>query len=144
VQIAVAPNDDTFFGRLMDVLDLSQLKSDPEFASNPLRVRNRARLNALVENRLRMHPAATWIEKINAAGVPCGPVNTVAGVFSDPQVQSQHMALDIPHPGHGLVRMLGFPMKFANVPCQVRHPAPDLGQHTAEVLAQLTPATSPR
>ena len=144
VQIAVAPNDDTFFGRLMDVLDLSQLKSDPEFASNPLRVRNRARLNALVENRLRMHPAATWIEKINAAGVPCGPVNTVAGVFSDPQVQSQHMAIDIPHPGHGLVRMLGFPMKFANVPCQVRHPAPDLGQHTAEVLAQLTPATSPR
>ena len=138
VQIAVAPNDDTFFGRLMNVLDLSELKSDPDFASNPLRVKNRARLNALVENRLRTQPAAVWIEQINAAGVPCGPVNKMAGVFSDPQVMSQKMAIDVPHPGHGPVRMLGFPMKFANVPCQIRLPAPDLGQHTAEVLAQVS------
>ncbi len=137
VQIAVAPNDDVFFGRLMDALDLSELKADPLFASNPLRVKNRARLNALVEGRLRTLPAAVWIEKINAAGVPCGPVNTIAGVFADPQVQSQRMAIDVAHPGHGTVRMLGFPMKFANAPCRVDRPAPDLGQHTAEVLCQL-------
>ena len=137
VQIAVAPNDDVFFGRLMDALDLSELKDDPLFGSNPLRVKNRARLNALVEGRLRTLPAAVWIEKINAAGVPCGPVNTMAGVFADPQVQSQQMAIDVAHPGHGTVRMLGFPMKFTNAPCRVDRPAPDLGQHTAEVLRQL-------
>ena len=137
VPIAVAPNDDVFFGRLMDALELSDLKADPQFASNPLRIKNRARLNALVEDRLRTQPAATWIEKINAAGVPCGPVNTIAGVFADPQVQSQQMAIDVPHPGHGTVRMLGFPMKLANAPCRIRLAAPDLGQHSAEILAEV-------
>ncbi|MEQ1611369.1 MAG: CoA transferase [Hyphomicrobiaceae bacterium] len=135
--IAVAPNDDVFFGRLMDALGLSHLKADPEFASNPLRVKNRARLNAAVEAVLVQNTQAHWIELINGAGIPCGPVHGLAGVFDDPQIKHQQMALDIPHPGHGTVRVLGFPMKFAEAPCQVRYPAPDLGQHTAEVLAEV-------
>jgi CoA:oxalate CoA-transferase len=137
VQIAVAPNDDVFFGRLMDVLGLSAAKTDPDFTSNPLRIRNRARLNALVEDRLRTAPALEWIAKINAAGVPCGPVNTMAGVFADAQVQHQKMAIDVAHPGHGMVRMIGFPIKLTNTPCEVRWPAPDLGQHTAEILVDV-------
>ncbi len=135
--IAVAPNDDVFFGRLMDALGLPHLKSDPDFASNPLRVKNRARLNALVEAVLAGETSAHWIKLINAAGIPCGPVHTLASVFEDPQIQSQEMAIDVPHPGHGVVRMLGFPIKLANAPCQVRYPAPDLGQHTAEVLGEV-------
>ena len=135
--IAVAPNDDVFFGRLMDALGLSNLTADPDFASNPLRVKNRGRLNAAVEGVLVQNTADHWIKLINDAGIPCGPVNSLAGVFEDPQIKHQQMALDIPHPGHGTVRVLGFPMKFAAVPCQVRYPAPDLGQHTAEVLAEV-------
>ncbi len=136
VQIAVAPNDNVFFGRLMDVLGLSELKADPQFASNPLRIKYRARLNALVEGRLRTQVATYWIERINAAGVPCGPVNTIAGVFADPQVQHQQMAIDVPHPGHGMVRMLGFPIKLSRAPCLVRRPAPDLGQHSDEIRVE--------
>ncbi len=135
--IAIAPNNDAFFGRLMDVLDLPELKADPALATNPQRVQHRARLNAAVEARLASAGAAHWVETLNKAGVPCGPVHSVAAVFDDPQVQSQRMAIDVPHPGHGDVRMLGFPMRFRDAPLQVRHPAPDLGQHTDEIIAAL-------
>lgn len=140
--IAIAPNDDVFFGRLMDALGLSEAKSDPDFRSNQHRVRNRARLNAMVEDVLARHGANHWIEVLNAAGIPSSRVNTIESVFADPQVVSQEMAIDVPHPGHGTVRMLGFPMKFRNAPCQVRRPAPDLGQHNDEILAELKAANA--
>lgn len=135
--IAVAPNDDVFFGRLMDALDLSHLKDKPEFGSNHLRVDNRDVLNAHVLARLATAGAAHWVETLNAAGVPCCRVNDVAGVFADPQVQSQEMALEIEHPKHGPMTVLGFPMKFREAPCQVRVYPPDLGEHTAEILTEL-------
>jgi CoA:oxalate CoA-transferase len=135
-EIAIAPADDSFFDRLADALDLPELKADPDFASNPLRVQHRARLNALIEARLMTEPAAHWVVHLNAAGVPCGPVHSLEGVFADPQVQKQAMVIDVPHPGRGDVRMVGFPIKFANAPCRIRYPAPELGQHTAEILRQ--------
>ena len=138
--IAVAPNDDVFFGRLMDALDLSPLKDDPDFASNHLRVENRERLNAAVIERLATADADTWVEQLNAAGIPCSHIYDVAGVFNDPQVQSQDMQMTITHPIHGDMEVLGFPIKFATAPCDVRMPAPDLGEHTAELLAELYPS----
>ncbi|MGL4291586.1 MAG: CaiB/BaiF CoA transferase family protein [Phreatobacter sp.] len=136
-QIAIAPSDNTFFGRLMDALDLTALKADADFADNQLRVRHRARLNALVEGKLTEQDSAHWIALLNAAGVPCGPVYDMDGVFSDPQVLAQDMVLDVPHGVHGSVRMLGFPIKFASAPCTVRRPAPGFGEHTAELLGEL-------
>lgn len=141
-KIAIAPPDDTFFGRLMDALDLADAKVNPEFATNPLRIKNRQALNGLVELRLAAHPAAYWVAHLNRAGVPCGPVNTLAQVFADPQILQQQMTMDVAHPGRGNIRMVGFPMKFQNAPCRVRHPAPELGQHTAEVLALLGKAAN--
>lgn len=135
--IAVAPNDNVFFGRLMDALDLPELKSDPDLQSNHQRVANRERLNKAVVNRLATAGAAHWIEKLNASGVPCSRVNDVASLFADPQVQSQEMALEIEHPAHGSMTVLGFPMKFREAPCVVRTHPPDLGEHTDEILAEL-------
>lgn len=136
-EIALAPPDDTFFGRLMDALGLSELKKDPLYATQHARVANRARINAIVGGKLAMHGTVHWVEVLNAAGVPCGPVNSVEQVFQDPQILAQEMVLEVEHPGHGMVRMLGFPMKFSETPCQVRLAAPELGEHSDAVLAEL-------
>lgn len=136
-QIALAPADNAFFGRLADVLGESGLKTDPLYATQSARVTNRARINAIVGGKLAADTTAHWVEVLNAAGVPCGPVNSIAGVFEDPQILAQEMVMDVDHPGQGIVRMLGFPMKFSGTPCLVRRSAPGLGEHSDEVLAEM-------
>lgn len=136
-QVALAPADDAFFRRLMDALALPELKEDPLYRTQTARVANRARINAIVGGKLATQSTEYWVEVLNAAGVPCGPVYGVDQVFRDPQVLAQQMVQEVEQPGYGMVRMLGFPMKFSATPCRVRRPAPRLGEHTAEVLAEL-------
>lgn len=136
-EIAVAPSQEESYQRLIDALDLPELRGDPRFLTNDLRVANRVAINAAIEARLKTGTAAHWIEKLNAAGVPCDRVMTLSEVFADPQVQEQQMAMTVDHPGHGPVTMLGFPLKFAAAPCRVRRPAPDLGADSAAVLGEL-------
>ena len=100
-------------------------------------MQHRGAINALINARIAQAPKAYWIERLNAAGVPCGVVMNLAEVFADPQVVSQEMVLAIPHPGHGTVKMTGFPLKFREAPSTVRYPAPELGAHTASVLRAL-------
>ena len=92
---------------------------------------------ARLVGELAANGANHWVDTLNAAGVPCCRVNDVAGVFSDPQVQSQEMAMKIQHPKHGELTVLGFPMKFREAPLQVQRHPPDLGEHTQEILAEL-------
>lgn len=136
-QLALAPADDAFFGRLADALNEPGLKTDPLYATQDARVANRARINAIVGGKLAANTSAFWVETLNAAGVPCGPVNSVAEVFQNPQILAQEMLLHVPHPGHGTVEMLGFPMRLSATPCQVRRPAPGLGEHGDAILAEL-------
>ena len=136
-QIALAPADDAFFGRLADALREPGLKTDPLYATQSARVANRTRINAIVGGKLAANTTDFWVETLNKAGVPCGPVNSVAEVFRDPQILQQHMVMDVEQPGYGIVRMLGFPIKFSDSPCRVRRPAPRLGEHSDEILAEL-------
>lgn len=136
-EIAIAPSNDGVYHKLLKVLGLSHLRDDARFATNALRIRNRGEINALLDEALRTRPRAHWIEVLNAAGVPAGTVQDLAGAYGDPQVQSQQMVLEVEHPGHGPVKMLGFPMKFTHSPCDVRLPAPDLGADTEAVLREL-------
>ena len=136
-EIALAPADNAFFYRLADVLGEPGLKTDPLYATQSARVANRARINAIVGGKLVADTTAHWVEVLNAAGVPCGPVNSIAEVFEDPQILAQEMVIDVDHPGQGIVRMLGFPMKFSGTPCLVRRSAPGLGEHSDEVLAEM-------
>ncbi|HEX2276771.1 MAG TPA: CoA transferase [Candidatus Tectomicrobia bacterium] len=136
-EIAIAPSNDGVYAKLLGALDLQALREHPDFRTNDLRVRHRAAINALINARIAQAPKAYWIERLNAAGVPCGMVMSLAEVFADPQVVSQEMVLAIPHPGHGTVKMTGFPLKFREAPSTVRYPAPELGAHTVSVLRAL-------
>ena len=136
-EVALAPSQEQSFRRLVDALQLPELRGDPRFASNDLRVANRAAINAAIEARLSTGTTAHWIESLNAAGVPCGTVMGVAEVFADPQVIDQEMVMNQEHPGHGAVSMPGFPVKFAEAPCRLRRPAPEIGGDTDAVLQEL-------
>jgi crotonobetainyl-CoA:carnitine CoA-transferase CaiB-like acyl-CoA transferase len=136
-EIAIAPSNDGVYAKLLSALGLEALHEQAEFRTNDLRVQHRAEINARINARIARAPKAYWIERLNAAGVPCGVVMNLAEAFADPQVASQEMVLAIPHPGHGTVKMTGFPLKFREAPCAVRYAAPELGAHTASVLRTL-------
>jgi CoA:oxalate CoA-transferase len=135
--VAIAPSTDLVVRRLFRALEMEDRLDRPEFSTYEQRLRHRDAVNALVAERIRMHPVDHWIDHLNRAGVPCGRVADLRAVFSDPQILAQEMVLDVEHPGHGQVRMTGFPVKFSQTPCRVRLPAPELGAHTDEILREL-------
>jgi CoA:oxalate CoA-transferase len=135
--VAIAPSTQVHVRRFLETLQLAQLLEDPAFADNAARVRNRERLRPLINAKIGEATVEQWIGRLNAAGVPCGRVMSLAEVFSDAQVLAQEMVLEIEHPGHGPVRMTGFPVKLSATPAQLRRPAPGLGEHTDEVLDEL-------
>jgi CoA:oxalate CoA-transferase len=135
--IGIAPSTEAVFHRLVDALGMPELKEDPDLQGNARRVRQRERLNRLVQDKLLTDTSQSWIERLNDAGVPCGPILDISQVFEDPQIRSQEMAIDVPHPGYGIVRMLGFPVKLSATPCRARLPAPRLGEHTREMLESI-------
>jgi crotonobetainyl-CoA:carnitine CoA-transferase CaiB-like acyl-CoA transferase len=132
--IAVAPSTEAVLEKFLATIGLLHLLAEPRFATNALRVANRAELNLLIDARLRADTQDHWVEKLNAAGVPCGIVQNLAQALTDPQTIQQEMVMEIEHPGHGAVKMLGFPVKLSRTACEVRHPAPEYGAHTDEVL----------
>ena len=136
-EIAIAPSNDGVYVKFLQVLELEALLDHPDFRTNDLRVQHRTTINALINARIAQAPKAYWIETLNAAGVPCGVVMNLADVFADPQTLSQEMVMTVPHPGHGAVKMTGFPLKFHEAPCTVRYLVPELGVHTTTVLRAL-------
>lgn len=133
-QVAIAPSNDVVYHKLLDALELSELRADPRFATNADRMRNRGAITEAIQTRTRQHTSAHWIERLNGFGVPCGQVLNLQEVFEDPQVQDQRMAIDVPHGDHGDVRMLGFPIKFAQAEARPVRAAPALGADTCDVL----------
>ena len=136
--IIIAANNDRQFERFCEVARLQELPDDPDFASNALRVRNRDRLIPKIEAATRTRTTAAWMEALEAAGVPCAPVNTIDQVFADPQVQARGMKIRMPHPLAGEdVRLVGSPLHLSRTPVSYRRAPPTLGQHTDEVLAEM-------
>jgi crotonobetainyl-CoA:carnitine CoA-transferase CaiB-like acyl-CoA transferase len=100
-------------------------------------MRHRERLRELIDARIGEASVEVWIERLNRARVPCGRVMDLGEVFADPQVLAHEMVLEVEHPGHGPVRMTGFPIKLGGTPARIRRPAPALGEHTEAVLREL-------
>jgi crotonobetainyl-CoA:carnitine CoA-transferase CaiB-like acyl-CoA transferase len=132
-QIAVAVGNDAQFGRLCEAIGREDLAADERFATNPDRVASRDELVEILQRELSERTADEWVERVRAAGVPCGPVNTLAEALADEHLSSTDMLQEIEHPLAGVLRMVASPMLFDGERPPVRLPPPTLGQHTEEV-----------
>jgi len=135
--IAVAPSTDVYVERFLEVLGLEDLLADPRYSNNSERLLHRNTLSQCINDVTCLQTVAHWITAINNAGCPCGRVMDLAEVFEDPQILAQEMVIDVPHPGHGNVRMTGFPVKLSRTPAGIQRPAPDLGADTKDILNKL-------
>ena len=117
-----------------EVADLAALARDDRFATNRGRVTNYDALKPLIVERLRTEPRHYWIERLTAAGVPCGSVRDLHEVFNDSQLQARDMIAAVEHATAGTLRLLGVPIKLSDTSGVVRCAPPALGQHTEAVL----------
>ncbi len=134
--LMVAVGSDGLWQRFTAATGLDELTDDPRYATNPDRVTNRDTLIPRITKALAARGCAEWTDRLNAAGVPAGPVNTVPAALEQPQVVAREMVVELEHPVAGMLRMLGTPVKLSAQPASIRRPPPVLGQHTDEILAE--------
>jgi formyl-CoA transferase len=134
--IIIGAGNDRQFAALCRILDMAHLIEDPRFKDNPSRVENREELIPILNSVLETRNADEWLEEISAAGIPCGPINTLDRVFDHPQAKHRNMVVEIEHPTAGTVKLAGIPFMMSETPPAVlRHP-PLLGEHTDELLGE--------
>ncbi|MDA0734134.1 MAG: CaiB/BaiF CoA-transferase family protein [Chloroflexi bacterium] len=138
----VAVGSERLWERFCQGIKREELKDNPDYATNGDRVRNRARIVPLLQQYFLTRPSTDWVEDLQAASVPAGPISDLADVFSDPQVLHRQMYLEMPHPTLGSIKQTGLPLKFSLTPGGLdRHP-PLLGEHNQEILKGLGYSTA--
>lgn len=135
--INVAVGSERIWGRFCQGMGREDLKDHPDYATNSVRVNNRGAMVSMLQEIFLTRPVAEWVEDLQAANVPCGPINDLADVFADPQVLARNMYLEMAHPTLGSIKQTGLPIKFSLTPGGLdRHP-PLLGEHNQEILQSL-------
>ncbi|WP_306392098.1 CaiB/BaiF CoA transferase family protein [Telluria beijingensis] len=132
--LIVATGNDGQYQKFVEAGGRPELGSDPRFATNPLRVQNRELLVPLLAEMVKLKKRDEWIALLEEKGVPCGPINDVGEVFANEQVQARAMAIDLPHPSAGQVKLVRNPIRMSATPATSGMAPPLLGQHTHEVL----------
>jgi crotonobetainyl-CoA:carnitine CoA-transferase CaiB-like acyl-CoA transferase len=122
--------------RLVAVLQAPELLKDARFASNAERMKNLGALTAALEPHISKWRVAELLAALDKAGVPCGPINSIADMAADPHTRAREMVVELQHPRAGRTRALGLPIKLSRTPGKVSRPSPLMGQHTREVLAE--------
>jgi crotonobetainyl-CoA:carnitine CoA-transferase CaiB-like acyl-CoA transferase len=122
--------------RMLGVIGRPDLRDDPRFSTNEGRMTNLAALVEALTPVFERRPTSEWLEKLDGAGVPAGPVLSIAEMHADPQTLAREMVAEVDHPVAGRVRTIGAPVKFSHTPCRVEKAAPLLGQHARELLAE--------
>ncbi|MDB6050630.1 MAG: CoA-transferase [Pseudomonas sp.] len=129
--------NDSQFRKFAEVAGQPQWTVDPRFLTNTLRVAHRAELIPLIRQATVFKTTAEWVTQLEQAGVPCGPINTLAQVFADPQVLARGLAIKMPHPLAGSVPQVASPIRLSETPVEYRRAPPLLGEHTSEVLVRI-------
>jgi len=122
--------------KLLDVLDHPELADDPRFADNHGRITHLKELEDALNPLFRGHTTDEWLERLEAVGMPAGPVLDVCQMHADPQALARDMVVDVEHSRVGTVKTIGLPVKFSATPGRVNHGAPVYGEHTREVLGE--------
>ena len=134
--------NDGQFRKFAQVAGYAEWADVPRFATNAARVANRLVLVPLIRQATVFRTTAQWVSELEAVGVPCGPINDLAQVFEDPQVQARHLAIELPHVLAGLVPQVASPIRLSATPVEYRNAPPLLGEHTQEVLQRVLGMTS--
>jgi formyl-CoA transferase len=135
--INVAASGDGMWKRICQLFQREELAQDERFRSNELRAKNRAALNALMNEELAKRTSAEWIEALNKIGVPTGPIYKMDEVFADAQVKHLGAAAEVNHPRLGKFKILNQVVKLSRTPATLKTATPDIGQHTDEILGEI-------
>ena len=122
--------------RLVEVIDMPELAADPRFADNALRMQNLPELIEILGERFQQRDTADWLGRLESVGVPASPVLSIGDMLADPQVIARDMVVEVEHSRIGRTRALGSPVKFSQTPTRVSRAAPQLGEHTREILGE--------
>ncbi|HLX01015.1 MAG TPA: CaiB/BaiF CoA-transferase family protein [Trinickia sp.] len=135
--IIVAVGNDGQFRKFVEAGNRAELADDARFATNPERVRHRETLVPIIAEMVKTRSKHEWIERLEAAGVPCGPINNLAEVFEHEQVVARGMQVDLPHPSGATVKLVRNPIRMSETPPQALSHPPTLGEHTDDVLRRV-------
>jgi crotonobetainyl-CoA:carnitine CoA-transferase CaiB-like acyl-CoA transferase len=135
--IAVAVGSERQWPRFCEALGLPDLAQDPRFATNGDRVVHRAELRPILARRFADGSARAWLAALDAASVPCGPINDIVGAFASDEAAALGMTVEQDHPAWGVIRQVGIPFRLSDTPATIRTPPPSLGEHTDEILAEI-------
>jgi crotonobetainyl-CoA:carnitine CoA-transferase CaiB-like acyl-CoA transferase len=139
--VILGANNDMQYRRLCEVAGAPELATDARFTTNSMRLKHREELIERIAGLTRKQATRYWVDRLEAAGLPCAPVNTIDRVFDDPQVLHRGMKLSMTHPASP-APLIGSPLKLSETPVSFRRPPPTLGQHTDEVLEDVLKLTA--
>lgn len=142
-EIAIAAGSEKLWLTLCHALDRPDLALDPDFSTNALRIQNRVRLEATLSAIFKTQPAAEWVRRFSAAGIPCSPVQNLKDIFESHQMADREMFPVLDHATAGAFPVTGVPVKLSETPGAVRSAAPRIGEHTREVLRTLLGLSDP-
>ena len=135
--INIAVGSARLWERFCKAMGLEDLQDHPDYAQNGDRVRNRSKLVALLQEEFQKKPVDEWVAILEEGGVPCGPINELSDVFTDPQVLQREMLTEVPHTSLGNMKVAGIPIKFSETKGSIELPSPVLGEHTDKVILEL-------
>ncbi|MFT5392742.1 MAG: crotonobetainyl-CoA:carnitine CoA-transferase CaiB-like acyl-CoA transferase [Gammaproteobacteria bacterium] len=135
--INIAAAGDHIYKRFSDALEAPELLTDERFSTAAARQVNRDALNAVIDTYTVRRSSDEWVDLMNDAGVPCGPIYSIDQTFADPQVQHLKMATSVHHEALGDIDLIAQPVNLSRTPSAIRRPTPDCGEHTDEVLGEL-------